>query len=191
MKLLLSLLLLSNVAFAGKILDLDFKRQAIDSNKLVTRTPFKNQHTQVWCWAATSAMVIQHKTGRYVEDCSILSSYFQTNCCQWPQQCMRPGSPIEMSNILQAYGVPNQFIRQPLDFQGIVQSINRDAPLIAGLDPVSQGVGHVVVIVGYENDGTVYVHDPSNYQGFMRIHYNQLFRYGQMGLVWRATHVIY
>jgi hypothetical protein len=182
------LILISTISHAvtvsskGKLLDLDFKNIKIDES-INDRlgVPFKRQHTQVWCWAAVSAMIIQYYRGVYVEDCTLLSEYFGTNCCGYPEQCTRPGLNEEMIYIMKRYNV---WYRQErvLKFNEVVNDINDEWPIVVGLmskNP-NERIGHVVVIAGYDYPDFVYVHDPMNSSGFYRMRYNDLFYYGNM-----------
>lgn len=177
-------------AIQGKLLDIDFKLASIKALNVMTSTQFKAQHTIVWCWAASAAMVIQQQTGRWVEDCTILSDYFRVDCCGAPQRCMRPGGVQEVRTLLAGYGVPNNVIPSGLNFQQIAHSINANKPIIAWLMPSSpnEKIGHVVVIAGYEPNGLVYVYDPFNGQSL--IPYQALFQYGPNRLYWSMTNVI-
>jgi hypothetical protein len=153
--LLLSLVLFiasapSNTTFGqSKVLDIKFHRQ----------------NTQVWCWAASIAMVVEYLKGTPIEDCEVLSLYDrQFNgpgmCCQGDRRCQRGSMPGEIAPILgNIFDVHGRVVERGLSWNEVVSNINDDKPVIAWVwnSPTS---AHVVVIVGYAQPNTLVVFDP-------------------------------
>jgi hypothetical protein len=133
----------------GKVLDLKFHRQ----------------NTQVWCWAASIAMVVEYLKGTPIEDCEVLSLYDrQFNgpgmCCQGDRRCQRGSMPGEIAPILgNIFDVHGRVLERGLSWNEVVANIDDDKPIIAWVwnSPTS---AHVVVIVGYARPNTLVVFDP-------------------------------
>lgn len=127
---------------------------------------FHRQHTQVWCWAATIAMVMEYVTGKSLEDCQVLAAYDRSLngrglCCQQPATCNRRGSTMEMAHIMEnLFGLRGVYLRRALTFQEIKNQIDSNRPIIAGMH--HQQGGHVVVISGYGPGEKLVVLDPLN-----------------------------
>jgi len=126
--------------------------------------PFHPQHTPVWCWAATIAMVGEYMTGQKAEDCEVLSAYDQAlggfgTCCQNPQPCNRTGQVQEMKIILgNLYGLSGYHYNKPLSYTDLKNEIDNGRPMIAALQ--KNFSGHVVVIVGYSPPQNIIILDP-------------------------------
>jgi Papain-like cysteine protease AvrRpt2 len=149
---------------------------------------FRRQHTLVWCWAATIAMVGAYVTGRGAEDCEVLSAYDQLlggpgSCCQSPQRCARTGSSREMKTILsRIFGLSGYHYPRPLTYAELKREIDRDKPFIAA---IRNGFsGHVVVVSGYETPDHVILLDPMSGRHVVR--YGQLRQNFQLGS-WSET----
>jgi hypothetical protein len=149
---------------------------------------FRRQHTLVWCWAATIAMVGAYVTGRGAEDCEVLSAYDRLlggpgGCCQSPQRCSRTGSSQEMKTILsRIFGLSGYHYPRPLTYAEVKREIDRDKPFIAA---IRNGFsGHVVVVSGYETPDRVILLDPMSGRHVVR--YGQLRRNFQLGS-WTET----
>ncbi len=145
---------------------------------------FHRQNTNVWCWAATIAMMVEYVTGKSIEDCEVLSEYDRSlggfgACCHGDSRCVRTGNENEIAHILgNLFGVQGRFIPYPPSFQDIKRSIDNNHPLIATLRQ-QMGGGHVVVVSGYRNHNQVVVLDPMN--GKYTVDYQKLmsnFQYG-------------
>jgi hypothetical protein len=141
---------------------------ALFTNSLSARTlPVRlhRQHTLVWCWAASIAMVVEYLTGNPIEDCEVLSRYDAAlggpgTCCVGDNRCMRGGMPGEIAPIIRnLYGVQVSALERALSWSEIVGEIDNSRPVIAWVwnSPTS---AHVVVIVGYEDSGQLIVDDP-------------------------------
>jgi hypothetical protein len=148
------------------------------------------QQTLVWCWAATSQMVLEYygvpnvnPAGDY--QCGVVGA--QGGMCGiWCGNCITSVGPTtNIVRVLKNYVLYAQnqggFIR-PSNFNprhlgrlsptDIFAQINRESPIIAGVSPTQlpdmypAGYGfsqHVVVIVGYDrvsDDPLLYVNDP-------------------------------
>ena len=126
--------------------------------------PFHAQHTPVWCWAATIAMVSEYVTGNPADDCDVLSAYDRAlngagQCCNYPQSCLRTGGIHEMKNIMgRLYGMSGYHHVRPLSYSELKREIDNDRPFIAALR--TQQSGHVVVVTGYSSPNNVILLDP-------------------------------
>lgn len=126
---------------------------------------YHRQHTQVWCWAASIAMVVEYIKGERIEDCEVLSLYDRQfggpgRCCQGDTRCVRGSMPGEIGPILgNIFGVRGQVLNRGLSWQEVVANIDNDRPIIAWVwnSPTS---AHVVVIVGYRDPGIIMIFDP-------------------------------
>lgn len=152
---------------------------------------FHRQNTQVWCWAATIAMVGGYVTGHSAKDCEVLSAYDlmlngSGSCCDFPERCLRTGGSQEIASILSnIYGISGYYHVRPLSFDQIKSEINNDHPFIAALRGGFSG--HVVVVVGYENPNQVILLDPMS--GQHKVQYSQLRNNFQLGN-WTETFTV-
>lgn len=152
---------------------------------------FHRQNTQVWCWAATIAMVGGYVTGHEAEDCEVLSKYDQAlggpgNCCGFSARCTRTGQSQEIANILgDIYGISGYHHVRPLSYSELVDEIDNNQPFIAAL---STGFsGHVVVISGYFLPDRVIILDPMSDRHV--VPYQQLLNNFQLGN-WTETFTV-
>ena len=152
---------------------------------------FHRQHTQVWCWAATIAMVLEYVKGTSLEDCQVLSVYDRSLngpgiCCQQPFRCNRTGSTAEMGHIMQnLFGMQGVYLRRALTMAEIKTQIDNRRPIIAGFHHARGG--HVVVVSGYGPGDKIIVLDPLF--GKYQVPYQTILRNGRTG-VWAETFVI-
>lgn len=152
------------------------------------KVPFHQQHTQVWCWAATIAMVGEYMTGQKAEDCEVLSAYDRALggsgiCCQNPQPCNRTGQVQEMKNIMgNLYKLSGYHHLRPLSFDELKKEIDNERPMIAALQ--TNFSGHVIVIIGYSSPNKVIVLDPIS--GRHEVSYQQIIANFQTGY-WSQT----
>lgn len=138
------------------------------------------QQTDVWCWAAVSEMVLGYY-GRPIEQCQILTGWFQADCCRLFLAC-RTTAPLQViQQTLLAVGGLRSDVTGPLTFQALAAEIDAGRPVIAAYAGTA---GHVVVMYGYEPNGFVYIHDPLF--GSFKVPYGATFSYGGQ-LVWVAT----
>lgn len=149
---------------------------------------FRRQHTLVWCWAATIAMVGAYVTGKGAEDCEVLSAYDRLlggrgGCCEFPQRCARTGSSQEMKTILsRIFGLSGYHYPRALTYAELQREIDRGKPFIAA---IRNGFsGHVVVVSGYETPDRVIVLDPMSGRHVVR--YGQLRQNFRLGS-WTET----
>jgi len=132
------------------------------------------QHTDVWCWAASSASVVEYLRGGSVEDCEVLSRYAQLNgrpidCCGAPYMCLRGALSMgEIQTVLLEVGnVRAQWLRQPLSECALRQELANGRPVIAWVTSIPGVAAHVIVISGYDSAGLFHVQDPyfGDFQG--------------------------
>ena len=186
------------------------------------------QRTPVWCWLAVGEMVFRHlgvpninPFGVY--QCGIIGGLAgpMHPCSQDCRLCTVPaGSPQGISNMLYQYpriaghwtrqsigGVLSKHVRRALTGDEIIEELDNDRPIIAGINPggvTGPFAQHVALIIGYEEAGgqlILTVNDPYPYQyvgnrfdpylrangrggeGQYRIYYNNF----QRGLGWSET----
>lgn len=150
------------------------------------------QHTLEWCWAASSAMVVEYITGQRIEDCEVLSNYDRRlggrgMCCEGDRSCMRGAIPGEIETILgQIYGIHGSSQPNPISYNEIVSQIDDEKPIIIWLWRTPSSA-HVVVIAGYRRPDTVVILDPMS--GQQNVPYSVLRANWQTG-VWRDTILI-
>lgn len=145
----------------------------------VLQVPFMRQQTQVWCWAATIEMVSQYY-GRSIDQCQILSAYLSGNCCALPQFCLvaAPNMQTIQAGLFRLAGLRSDYVPSALPFGVIQAEIDAGRPIIVGYR--GSFSGHVVVIVGYDAQGRLWIHDPIN-GAFSGVPYGQVFGYaGQL-----------
>jgi hypothetical protein len=147
------------------------------------------QHTLVWCWGASAAMVIEYMTGNRIEDCEVLSAYDRRLggpglCCQGDSHCLRGAMPGEIERIFgQVFNIHGRSQPMPATFSEIVDSIDNGKPIVIWLWRTSTSA-HVVVIAGYRMPSTVVVLDPMS--GRNDVDYQTL-RTNWLTGVWRDT----
>ena len=158
------------------------------SAKILPVTPVAQQ-TPVWCWAATAEMVFRYFNLPALNtdyQCGIVAAYGgpQSACFDNCLNCISPiGGMAQLHTLINGYGiVANQYgfpsrmlsgrlLFNALTMQQVAAEIDAGRPIIAGISPggfaypnFSQ---HVVLIVGYEINGTlpprVIVNDPFPY----------------------------
>lgn len=170
------------------------------SDKGITlNVPVKYQNTAVWCWAATTAMVVEYYNHYVIQDFQILSNYFSLqnriygggdiDCRdQRNLMCFRTGYDFEIVAIYNQFQISAaEIYRAPNNFNEIANYLNRtQAPLVAKLqDPISKS-GHVVTVIGYEeSDNTLYVNDPL-LPSTIRVNFNDLVK-NYHGMQWTAS----
>jgi hypothetical protein len=144
------------------------------------------QRTPVWCWAATADMVLKYY-GVTVDQCEIVSTYLQRNCCVGGVGdafcAVTARSMADIQTALAIGGVRSGYVPRPLTFDEIASEINAGRPMIAGYR--GSFSGHVVVITGFDRpSSTIVIYDP--YYGVFTVPYAQTFTYNGQ-LVWAET----
>ena len=161
------------------------------SSSQILDMTYKSQSSPVWCWAATSAMVIEYVTKKKVEDIDLLNSFFQTDCLG-NEECNRPGGSYEISELLSEFhGIKNHWEGRALSFSEVRNQIDKKRPMIIGLFNEEKFRGHVMVISGYQKPDKVIVLDslhPSKKGQTFSI--NKLLTNYREGLVWVDTLVV-
>jgi hypothetical protein len=126
---------------------------------------YHRQHTKVWCWAASIAMVVDYFQNHPVSDCVVLTEFSlrrgkEISCCANPSACTKAGKLEDMTEMMsRTYGIHGDMIDRSLSYNEIVREIDADRPIIAAIDKKDEG-GHIVVISGYVFPNRVVVLDP-------------------------------
>lgn len=119
------------------------------------------QLTQVWCWAATSEMVLTY-FGKAGAQCDIVSFWTQLPCCPYGNGvsgCYVGAPTVQaIANAIQLGGVSAQVVNSALTYQEVVQEISANHPIIIAYQ--GSFAGHVVVLHGFDSQSNVYIHDP-------------------------------
>jgi hypothetical protein len=128
------------------------------------------QSQVIWCWAASSAMVLEYVLKRTVSDCDVASALDQVtggegHCCAADgrlrsERCYHARNTELVAGVLRSYGLSVTVIHGPLGWDELKRSIDAGYPVIAGLYWGGE-TGHIVVITGYREPGTVIVDDPA------------------------------
>jgi len=145
------------------------------------------QQTPVWCWAATIEMAFRHYGAPNLNpygnmQCAVVATLHPQCAANCGTCIVSGGTTANMVMSINAYrqfaynagaGFPNfsYYLAGRLGFYDIVDSIDADDPLIAGISPSGMGgrypptmSEHAVIIVGYdEGNASVIVNDPYPY----------------------------
>jgi len=147
--------------------------------------PYIMQRTPVWCWAATSTMVLNYY-GNLADQCQIVTYILNRNCCVFgigDQLCASTAPIAAMQQAMAFGGVRSQYLPAPLTFDQIVSEIGSGRPIIISYR--GSFSGHVVTLVGYNRaNRTVVIFDP--YYGIFTVPYGATFTYGGQ-LVWSES----
>src|SRR5437016_2765069 len=109
--------------------------------------PLQHQLEPNWCWVASEQMVMNFLTpGASFSQCILVGNAEAKNCCPNP---LPDGCDVD--------GVPNyddQFDfdlqTSPLTWSQVKNQIhNKGKPFVYGSKPIGNGVGHILVVVGY------------------------------------------
>ncbi|RLA67077.1 MAG: hypothetical protein DRQ88_04065 [Epsilonproteobacteria bacterium] len=150
---------------------------------------YKAQATPVWCWAASSAMVIEYVNGEKVEGLDLLNSFFEMDCTN-NEECNRPGGSYEISEILETSGILNHWLGRALSLKEIKAQIDQGNPLLIGLFNEEKFRGHVMVIGGYEEDKVVIFDSLHESKRAVEISLETLLNNYREGLIWVDTLIL-
>lgn len=145
--------------------------------------PYLTWQNSEWCWAASTAMVVDYYTQDDLQACDVASLIAtDTNgtpngfCCNNPQQCDVPGGPQFIGDVFDKYDVTGTLKPVAFTFDQVVTEIEAQHPIIASMTNPSSQVGHYLVISGYFQPDQVVVIDPEEGQE-KTIAFNELFDY--------------
>ena len=162
-----------------------------ESGRKVLSVPFFPQQTEVWCWAATSGMVLEYFGSPWLE-CEIASywlsgGYDTTSCCFQPDLCLQPAPFEAIQWILYGLGgIDSLQTFSALSFSDLRYEIDQGHPMV--LFYAGSFIGHFVVLYGYDAiTQTVFVHDPVF--GSFEVPYGSAFHYGGQ-LTWANTLIL-
>lgn len=143
------------------------------------------QQTEVWCWAATSEMVLQYYNVQ-TPQCEILSKYTGFSCCfSLAPVCYQAAPSLQtIQAVLRVEGRLNSTVTGRLSYSQVKREIDAGRPLIVAYQGSFNG--HVVVIYGYDpKHESLLIHDP--FYGTFSPRYARALSYGQSNLVWTNT----
>lgn len=145
------------------------------------------QSTQVWCWAAVTAMVVNYNGGS-ISDCQVVSDTLNLPCCGGGlPQCFTAGTLQAMQQEMMRFrGLRSYLANRPLTLPEIQGEIDNGRPVVIAYN--GSFVGHVVVLYGYDAGGNLYIHDPFWGPAFV-VPYAVALQYQsqQQTLVWGQT----
>lgn len=135
------------------------------------------QHTLEWCWAASTAAVVEYVIGQPMVDCQLLSAYDymlggRGRCCEGNPECVRAGYPGEIKELLSMFDIPAHHQSTPITYDRLIQEIDSRRPVIIALW-MSAPTAHIVVITGYEKPDTVIIMNPTS-DRLLRVQYTDL-----------------
>ncbi|MBH5398476.1 C39 family peptidase [Bradyrhizobium sp. CNPSo 4010] len=157
--------------------------QLASSNRVLSIAP-QIQLGPVWCWAAVSGMIfdwydVPNLSPVGVWQCGIVGSVAamagNAECVYDCKRCSVPaGSAQNLKKVLQTYPIfaksktriAADILNRPLRQQEVVDMIDAERPVIAGINPGAPGQHfgaseHVALIVGYHQNGDfLVVNDP-------------------------------
>lgn len=165
------------------------KKQRVSARAHVLPVNHHPQSTNVWCWAASIAMVSEFLSKRPVSDCDVASKLDYANggdgrCCDEEGvfrdgRCLYGRRTAEMTQVMNRYfGLTGTDFNRPLKFDELKASIDAGYPVIARLT-FGRRMGHAIVLVGYESPNTVIIDDPADHEGtgLFAVNYHYLARY--------------
>jgi Papain-like cysteine protease AvrRpt2 len=136
---------------------------------------FVKQEQDNWCWAACSEMLFGllgfTVNGTVLHQCDLASAQFHGNCCAAPGSsvCNQGCWP---ENVYNFYGINYSRVEYPLPTSGVQTEINGGRPVEVYLAWSGGTAAHVVLIVGYYDDGELEIYDP--YDGPSRHPYSDV-----------------
>jgi hypothetical protein len=151
------------------------QRERYSSRAHILHLKHHPQSTAVWCWAASIAMVSEFLSKNPVSDCDVASKLDYANggdgrCCDSEGRfrdgrCLYGRRTGEMTQVMNRYfGLTGTDFDRPMRFDELEASIDAGYPVIARLY-FGGGLGHAIVLVGYEKPNTVIIDDPADHEG--------------------------
>jgi len=171
------------------------------ASKSITLT-FVPQHNSYTCWAACAQMILGAYGHAYQNNSSEVPLVQYAACgrsdcpgglitraCPY-FYCTQTSCKTAIGGLLRELGgIPNSSYSYSLSFDQIKTIIDADKLIIAGLrNPTTGGIGHAVVIYGYEDAGSILVADPEDNSG-QYYSVSDLNYYGSSLLQWKSTMV--
>lgn len=126
--------------------------KASDPQVIIPNLKAEKQQTAMWCWAASTRMLLSSKVQNLPSQCEMASTVFNRDCCKNPKEfkCVRGFHIIDALKKLGFEGVeqraaynPNAHWSKRFDNEGWYNSV---------VDSLKEG--HPVVITHYNNSGT-------------------------------------
>lgn len=119
--------------------------------------PFAHQEQTNWCWAACCQMVLAYR-GIPVQQCDMASFQFGANCCAAPASstCNQGAWP---EPVYRHWGSVCLRSNGPFTSSQVQTCIDGDSPVQPYFAWTNGGV-HLAVIIGYDSQGDLLVHDP-------------------------------
>lgn len=160
---------------------LDYRRLSPES--------FDPQRERNWCWAATTATVLDILIDSDIDPCEVASDALGRPCCSVPSVCDQQNTINAMAPIMRRFGFRIDESFGPLSATEIVDDIRLGYPVTIRVEG-PYGGGHFINIVGFdylENNGRqrleLMIHDPmhgfyvgsSSSMGYS-VSYNKLIR---------------
>lgn len=157
------------------------------------------QEQSNWCWAASTAMVLNYYNSTNYKSCDIASKYFQTNTCNNPSSYNRTNSMLNLKSIYNNEGVYFEEYDAKFAWISIRDEIDKGNPLVIRVEN-SNGEGHDLVIFGYEwvnKEFNIWFFDPmAGYsnpgsQTHFLSHFDYFMKNGYENLKWTHTAIFW
>lgn len=131
-----------------------------------------------WCWAAATAVAIEHVTGKRLQACQVVNSYHNQayQCCKHNKQCMHGVSPVHLYATMLRLKLPAHITFHKPTFHEIKTYLWENKIILYGVKVREKKKvieEHVSVIHGYYSpEKTLFVMD--SVAGAMLIKYKDL-----------------
>jgi len=100
-----------------------------------------------WCWASSTAMIINYYDYNDFSDCDIASQYFNNSCCDRRGMCNKQSSIYDFWKILEPHEIYTRNVEGRISINDIIYEIDHYNPLIIRIESIYGG--HFMVIRGY------------------------------------------
>jgi len=155
--------------------------------------PNIRQETQVWCWAAVAQQIINVSGRKSPPQCALVAmanGQYPSACCPYNPACIRPGSLVQIQQLIANWGKRYNEIQRPSDPYALYEQLRQRRPIVLAVRSTPYS-GHVVVLRGmswratpYGVQAVLHINDPIGYLP-ARLPFERLAPY------WYAAIVVY
>ncbi|MGE0734379.1 MAG: papain-like cysteine protease family protein [Alphaproteobacteria bacterium] len=157
------------------------------------KIPNLRQETQVWCWAAVAQQIINASGRKSPPQCALVAmanGQYPSACCPYNPACIRPGSLVQIQQLIANWGKRYNEIQRPSDPYALYEQLRQGRPIVLAVRSTPY-TGHVVVLRGmswratqYGMQAVLHINDPIGYLP-ARLPFERLAPY------WYAAIVVY